>query len=281
MFYNSQPDESEQSACCEETGLSYMYKLIIVDDEYLIRDGLRNYFPWSNIGFEVMADLENGKEALDYIHSNPVDVVLTDIKMPTMDGIEFARLVSQRSIPVKIVFMSGYKDFEYARKAVDYGVRSFVLKPTKYEQLYDLFTKIHVELDKEKSLNFPFGKGKLRDSKYCSVIEQVKEHVESQVKDATLESAAACVKLNPFYLSTLFRQKTGEKFSDYLLRVRMNTAANLLLNTNLRIYEISLAVGYMNSNSFSRTFKSFFDVSPKAYAHYYNRHEQTKDEVRE
>ena len=118
-----------------------MYQVIIADDEAKIRSGLANLFPWNQLGFEIAAVCSNGKEALDFAMENPVDLVLSDIRMPIMDGLELSRLLLPKK-PVKMVFFSGYQDFNYARQAMKNGVSDYLLKPVKYEDLSDCLTRI-------------------------------------------------------------------------------------------------------------------------------------------
>ena len=116
-----------------------MYRLIIVDDEFEIRNGLSRYFPWESVGFEVAAVFENVRGALDYIRRNPVDVVLTDIEMPGMSGIELARVIHEQRLPVKVIFLSAYKKFEYARDAISYRVVHYITKPTVHSEIFEVF----------------------------------------------------------------------------------------------------------------------------------------------
>ena len=129
-----------------------MYQVIIADDEAKIRSGLANLFPWNQLGFEIAAVCSNGKEALDFAMENPVDLVLSDIRMPIMDGLELSRLLLPKK-PVKMVFFSGYQDFNYARQAMKNGVSDYLLKPVKYEDLSDCLTRIRETLDMEKGVS--------------------------------------------------------------------------------------------------------------------------------
>ena len=98
-----------------------MYKLIVVDDEKVIRNGICNYIDWEGMGFNVVASFEDGKEAIEYIENNCIDVVLTDIEMAEVSGLELAKYIQEKQSRIKAVIISGYKEFEYARKAVEYG----------------------------------------------------------------------------------------------------------------------------------------------------------------
>lgn len=107
-----------------------MYKILIADDVAEICNGLSLYFPWHEFGFEVAGQAADGAQVMEFIASNPVDVLLCDIKMPVMDGIAVAKELFYRKSPVKIVFISAYKEFEYAKKALAYGVVDYLVKPT-------------------------------------------------------------------------------------------------------------------------------------------------------
>ncbi len=124
-----------------------MYQLIIVDDEKAIRKGIRDYIDWNSMGFEVVATFEDGKEALEYMSRHSVDVVLTDIEMAEISGLELSRQIREQKCSTKVVIISGYKEFEYARKAVEYGVEHYLLKPIKMDEVKDVFIKIADSLD--------------------------------------------------------------------------------------------------------------------------------------
>jgi two-component system, response regulator YesN len=127
-----------------------LYKLIVVDDEAVIRKGMCNYIPWNEMGFEVIADFEDGKETIDYLKGNQVDVILTDIEMAQVSGLKLANYIHENNPSVKVVILSGYKEFEYARKAVEYNVKYYLLKPIRLEEVQKVFSKIKSELDNEK-----------------------------------------------------------------------------------------------------------------------------------
>lgn len=97
------------------------------------------------------------------------------------------------------------------------------------------------------------------------VIRRVKNYIYDHMEDVTLELAAESVRMNPQYLSSYFHQQTGEKFGDYLLKKRMKEAARLLVRSSMRIQEIAVRVGYSTANSFSRSFRQFYGMTPKEY----------------
>lgn len=128
-----------------------MYKLIIVDDEEEIREGLHDMIDWESLGFQVMEKLEDGREALVYIQKHPVDVIITDIKMSFVSGLELAHHVHEHKLPIKVVILSGFQEFELAREAIQYDVSHYLLKPTNLEEVYRIFRSLYEQLNQEKS----------------------------------------------------------------------------------------------------------------------------------
>jgi YesN/AraC family two-component response regulator len=248
-----------------------MYRMLVVDDEYESRNTLCSCFPWNQVGFEITAQADNGRSALDYILSTGVDVVLCDIKMPVMSGIELARELHARKLKTVVVFLSGYRDFEYAQKAMAFGVRYYIIKPARYEELKNLFDELKKELDSREAAGDPAAaRGALpRNASVFSMQEKlvgaVKKYIEDNYCTVTLESAAKSVHMNSSYLSQFFKQKTGSNFSDYLIDVKMKKAVELLKDISLKAYDVSEMVGYTNSKNFSRTFKNYYGMSPREY----------------
>jgi two-component system, response regulator YesN len=246
-----------------------VYKLVVVDDEYESRNTLCNCFPWNEVGFEVIKQFDNGKVALDYLLKNSVDVVLCDIRMPIMSGIDLAKEIHHAKFHPSIVFLSGYRDFEYAQKAVAYGVRYYIVKPSRYEELHEVFTTLKKELDDLKlfypkpheNLNIDSEHGNFQDN----IIRTAQKYVKENYRTATLEDISKLIHMNSSYFSQFFKQKTGCNFSDYLIEIKMKTAAELLKDISLKTYNVSELVGYTNPKNFARTFKSYFGMSPKEF----------------
>lgn len=127
-----------------------MYKIIIVDDEPIVREGIRDRIQWADHGFECVGVSENGKEALDAVARLRPDVVLTDIYMPFMDGLELSRCIAEKYPRTKIIILTGYDDFEYAQQAVKLQVTDFILKPVTSAELREILDKLKVEMDEER-----------------------------------------------------------------------------------------------------------------------------------
>lgn len=123
------------------------YKLIFTDDESIVREGISKCIDWGAAGFEFLGSFENGKQALDYLEENPVHLVISDINMPVMDGQVLSQKIRDLYPDTKVVLLTGYDDFEYAREALNNHVSRFLLKPITADELFDTLCLIHQELD--------------------------------------------------------------------------------------------------------------------------------------
>ena len=124
-----------------------MYRLIIADDEALIRAGLLYRNNWSEMGFEVVATLEDGSDVIEFLEKERADVVLADICMYSVSGLEVAKVIREKYPWMKVVLLSVYQEFEYAKEAMYYNVYDYLLKPVDYDKLREVFVKIKKELD--------------------------------------------------------------------------------------------------------------------------------------
>ncbi len=158
-----------------------MYKLMIAEDEEIIRRGISKSIPWNELGFEVVFEAGNGQQALSNIDSTKPDVLLTDIRMPVMDGIALAKSVRAKYPNIEIVILSGFSDFEYAREAITQGVFEYLLKPTDKKKFIDCFNRLKEKLDNklaDKNKLFAMGNKlnegleKLREDFFLSLIDE-------------------------------------------------------------------------------------------------------------
>ncbi|WP_338787136.1 response regulator transcription factor [Metabacillus sp. FJAT-53654] len=127
-----------------------MLKVIIADDEIQIRKGLRMKVEWEEEGFQIVEEASNGQESLDLLKKMKVDVVITDVRMPIMDGIEFVKQCHHEHPNVKVIVLSGYSDFEYVRSSMIEGVKDYLLKPVAPDELVEALRRIRSEIEKEK-----------------------------------------------------------------------------------------------------------------------------------
>lgn len=127
------------------------YSLVIADDEKIILDGLVKNIDWASLGFEIVGLFDDGEKVIECLNSMPVDVVLTDIRMNYCGGIEIAKFIKESELPCKVVFISGYKEFDLALEAIKYDVKEFIMKPSKEEEILTAFRNIRKDLDRQAS----------------------------------------------------------------------------------------------------------------------------------
>ena len=128
-----------------------LYKIMIVDDEAEIREGIAHKIDWKAVGFEIVADAENGRDALEKAEALDLDVVLTDIKMPFMDGLELGAELSRRKPNLKLIVFSGFDEFEYAKEAIKMEAEEYLLKPVNAVELKEVFERVKNDLDQERA----------------------------------------------------------------------------------------------------------------------------------
>ena len=128
-----------------------MYNIVVVDDEKIVRDGMTSYFSDGENGFTVIKSFGNGEEAYDYLkeNKNEVDVVLTDITMPKMSGLELVKKIYDEKMDIQTILLTGYKEFEYAQTAVKYDVYRYLLKPVRFNELDEVFNELREILDEK------------------------------------------------------------------------------------------------------------------------------------
>ena len=128
--------------------MSY-YRILLADDEEEVRKGIIRKIEWERLGFEVVGDAENGEDALEKIEQLRPDVVMTDIRMPYMDGLALTARIRQKYPSMKVLIFSGYDDFEYAQQAIKLNVTEYILKPVNGEELTEILSRVRENLDEE------------------------------------------------------------------------------------------------------------------------------------
>lgn len=165
-----------------------MYTLLIADDEPLIRNGVKKIIDWESLGFSKIFLAEDGQEALDIIRENHVDLVLTDIVMPFMDGLELSEILAKEFPQIHVVILTGHEEFEYAQKSVSLGVKNYILKPIGAENLYkkmvQICEKLHIENKQRQYVSSM--KNQLRQSMPVLREQTLKKIVCSENRDINL-----------------------------------------------------------------------------------------------
>ena len=123
-----------------------MFKVMIVDDEPIIRTGLKHVVDWGELGFKIVSEAKNGLDALKKLEEEPVDLIITDIKMPQMDGIELLEVLREKNNDVSVVLLSGFAEFAYAQKGLSLGAIDYLLKPMDPTNIKEVLEKVYKNL---------------------------------------------------------------------------------------------------------------------------------------
>ncbi|ANY68697.1 DNA-binding response regulator [Paenibacillus sp. BIHB 4019] len=238
-----------------------MYKVLLVEDETVIRQGLRELIHQSVHSFEVTGEAANGSEAIAYLKADMPDVMITDIRMREMDGLVMMGKVKQMYPELIVIILSGYGEFVYAQKAIEYGVFKYLLKPIERHELVAAMQKAQLLLDRKYGVSTSLptaanleqtGSGGDTRKIIRDIREYVKRHIDG---DLRLQTVASQVSLNATYLSQLFKNETGVNYSEYVLEVRMERAKWLLVHTQLKIYDVARLSGHQSPKHFMLVFK--------------------------
>jgi two-component system response regulator YesN len=255
---------------------------MIADDEVHIRMGLSSTIDWTTVGIAEVFTARDGEEAYKLCEEHKIEVILTDIRMPGMDGLEMAKRLHYS--PFKVIVMSGYSDFEYTKRAILQGVSDYLLKPINVDHLKDVVAKAISQLEaaihEEQISVSPSSKGlsahqqffandpmlslaeKNFDAFTLKSFEYVNNHYPERV---TVESIANYLGKSKNYFSSMFKKKTGYSFVDYLAMVRLEHAKVLLRTTTFMTYEIAEKTGFTDYKYFSTTFKRYTGSTPSDF----------------
>lgn len=134
-----------------------MINVIIADDDINARKGLEIIIKWKELGVEVVLTANNGKQVADFLYKNKVDLIISDVKMPLMNGVELSKYVKGNFCDTSVILISAYADFEYVREALNYNVKGYILRPMdnqKVCELSDLIKKVVETKENKRKLNF-------------------------------------------------------------------------------------------------------------------------------
>ena len=181
------------------------FSIVLADDEPQILHGMLGGIPWEQLGFSVAATAGNGQEALEYVQKLHPDLLISDIKMPFLDGLELARILHDALMHIKIVLFSGWDDFEYARRAISYGVPDYVLKPIDFEEMQQLLSKLHAELEEE----YDFRTNRQRQEKiYQQSLPLLRQQFFTQLLQGKITQEYAAQQMELLDLSFTDRKST-------------------------------------------------------------------------
>jgi two-component system, response regulator YesN len=245
-----------------------MLNILVVEDEAPIREWIGYTIKNISDEFNVIGSVNNGKEAYDLAISSKPDVIITDIKMPIMDGIELSRKIKELMPEVYIIILTNFAEFSYAKEAISCGVYEYLIKSDiRPKELKEILSKINnkikVKINKKEEEVLD-SQEIIKSKKYSKSIEKALKYIDNNYKNhISLIDVAKNVYLSHEYFSRLFKEEVGENFSTYLTIYRIKKASELIKKTDMKISQIALEVGYSNAGYFSKNYKKYTGVSPE------------------
>jgi len=235
-------------------------RIIVIDDESKTRASIIRLLKRLGDAYKVIDEAANGYDGMLLIKELRPDLVITDIKMPKVNGLDMIENAHESSPDTAYIILSGYAEFEMARRAINLPVEEYLLKPITVEQMQDALNRISIVKKQENCL------GGSQTGDYSSITSYiVKEINNNYAQRLYLDEIASQLKVTPEYAGNVFSRETGKTFSVYLRDVRIEKAKGLLKDTDLKIYEIAYKTGYSDVKYFSRVFKECTGVSAKQY----------------
>lgn len=259
-------------------------KILIAEDEKDIRFLISQYLKEINGNLEIAGVVSNGEEAVEFCRKYKVDMVISDIRMPYMTGLEMLKKLRETNENILCVFISAYTDFSYVQEAIRNGAGGYLLKPIQKKELADIMEQMYSVWKKKKKEK---GRLKLLQSELSKLkkeylnqweeekifpeegnrsINRAKQYVEEHYQNnISLEEVAGNVYLNKNYLSELFHREMGCSFSQYLTGLRLEKAKLLLKETHMKVKEIADMTGFENPSYFIQVFKKIEGCTPNDY----------------
>lgn len=246
-----------------------LLKVVLVDDEQIILNGLKSVIVWENYGCKVVGTATDGKSGLEIVRRLKPDILFTDIRMPNLDGIAMIAALKSEFPSMQVSILTAYREFDYARKALSLGVARYLLKPSKMNELEEAIAYmsglLHDSRPSETDQNLQADSGGSSDPSafiVSAALQYMKENCHRRIR---LSDVADSVYVSQWHLSKLLNRYTNKSFFDTLSELRIAKSKEMISDPSLRIHEIALMVGFSDVAHFSKTFKRLTGKSPVDY----------------
>lgn len=241
-----------------------MYRVVIIDDEPIIVEGISRVVPWEKYSCCVCGCAYNGKEGFEVIRRERPDILFSDICMPGMDGLKMIAALKSEFPDMQISILTGYRDFDYCQEAIRLGVSRFLLKPSKIPELEEALS-VMVSALKEKRI-FPTEDNQGETAAVSFIVRNALEYMEEHYSEKlTLSRVAEETFVSQWHLSKLLNRQEGKNFSEILNQIRITHAKELMKEKAYRIADISEMVGFTDVAHFSRVFKKLEGISANEF----------------
>jgi len=236
-----------------------MYNLLIAEDENLERKALRYIIENKTNNINICGEAKSGLEAVEMAKANSPHIILMDIEMPELSGLEAQKEIIKFLPNVNTIILTAYDDFPFTQAAIRLKVMDYLLKPIRPDDLMDSINRCIALINLQTNEN-------ISDNLNDTLVQEAIKYIDKNYNQSiNLESVADYVHLNPQYFSRYFKSKVGINFIDYLCTYRIKKAKDMLLNTDNNITEISQKVGYFDSSYFSKVFFKSVGMTPHKF----------------
>lgn len=241
-----------------------MYRLLMIDDEKPVRTVLAAFIKKSGLPVVVAESVCNGRDGLTALRETRPDIVLADIQMPVMNGIELMKQANREGIQTRFIVVSGYDHFEYAQSAIKAGAVDYLLKPVVFAEFCDALRRaIHLIENETGSSPEPMLSVSLSPQEIVTIIKNQVDQKYAEPIHISMFSER--YHFSKEYLSKLFKKEYGCGIYEYALKRRMERAREMLMDPHMQVKEISNRLGYSNNNYFSKAFKNYYGVAPSEF----------------
>ena len=233
-------------------------RVLLVDDEIMIREGFKRLFDWEAHDCQVVGEAADGMEALAQIDSLRPDIVIMDINIPIMNGLKVIQLSRIKHPEIAFVIVSGYDDFSYCQQALRLQITDYILKPVNYAEFGSCIDNLKISLFQQQTDAAP----QQEERTIVGLTRYLQAHLAEEL---SLSVLAEQFHLSPQYISQLFKSEIGVNFLAYLTNIRMEQAKKLLLTTSLSIADVAQQSGYGDYRVFTKVFRKSEGITPSQY----------------
>ncbi|MEF7611490.1 response regulator [Enterococcus casseliflavus] len=241
-----------------------MYQVFLVDDEPWNLVALEKMIDWQSLGFSIVGEADDGEIAWERICKNHLDVIITDIRMPNLGGLELIHRIRKQNYDVEVIFISGFEEFSYVKESLRLEAVDYLLKPVQQTELVEVLQRIKGKLDQDQKKNdFIEEIGyHSQNTILIKTMDYLEKHYQEKLKLADL---ANLFGLSENYFAAQIKRTTGRNFTDLLLELRIKKAKELLAGTNLSVAEIADTVGYTDYFYFTKVYKKATGLTPAQF----------------
>lgn len=240
------------------------YSVYLLDDEEWLLESLNKSIEWGEYNTHVIGKSTNSVEAYQDIQVMQPDIVITDVRMPQLNGIELMKKLRAKDCKSVFIILSGYAEFEYVQEALQHEAISYCLKPLEEDKIIEALLKAQKRCSDGRLVKALKEQEKVQVTNES--LQKICKYIQHNfTEELALQQIADMFFLNPSYLSNLFKKELGVTYSNYLAKIRLDYACNLLKKSDLPITQVAVESGFANYFYFARVFKKYKDLTPSQY----------------